>query len=383
MSPPSVKRGHAAGSMPPIGVRHGPRASLCDHRGVPASDASRATSCKPREVARDRRKAFAVIVLTCLGLVLLAAAPALNTHAAPLPDSGSELIAAVNALRASYGLAPYKVDPILMAVAQAQNNYSISIGSVTHYGPDGSRPRDQAIAAGYGGGATVFVSENIQEGTGLSPSGAVQAWTGDDPHLNTMIGSNYRDVGAGAGERAGVQYYTLIAGYVAGGFSANSTVPAGGITLPGLTGVQPVYATVTPQPDGSIVHVVQTGQTLWTIAAVYGVPLDELLKQNKLTQYSFIHAGDRIVIQGAVTPTATLSPTYTPPPPTATLSEATATRRPSSTPRATATSTPSPILSFSSTSPAGKAMIIAGVVMVVIGLVFGMLRGRSTAPSEH
>ncbi len=369
--------------MPPIGVGHEPRASLCDHRGVPASDASHATSCKPREVARARRKPFAVIALTCLGLILLAAASALNTHAAPRPDSASELIAAVNTLRASYGLAPYKVDPILMAVAQAQNNYSISIGSVTHYGPDGSRPRDQAIAAGYGGGATVFVSENIQQGTGLSPSGAVHAWTGDDPHLNTMIGSNYRDVGAGAGERAGVHYYTLIAGYVAGGFSANSTVPAGGITLPGLTGVQPVYATVTPQPDGSIVHVVQTGQTLWTIAAVYNVPLDELLKRNNLTQYSFIHAGDRIVIQGAVTPTATLSPTYTPVPSTATLSEATATWRPSSTPRSTATPTPSPILSFSTASPAGKAMIIAGVVMVVIGLVFGTLRGRSTAPGEH
>ena len=109
------------------------------------------TSCKPREVARARRKTFAVIALTRLGLVLLVAALPLKTLAAPRPDGASELVAAVNALRASYGLAPYNVDPILMAVAQAQNNYSISIGSVTHYGPDGSRPRDQAIAAGYGG----------------------------------------------------------------------------------------------------------------------------------------------------------------------------------------------------------------------------------------
>ncbi len=313
---------------------------------------------------------------------MVAALP-LKTHAAPRPDGASELLAAVNALRASYGLAPYNVDPILMAVAQAQNNYSISIGSVTHYGPDGSRPRDQAIAAGYGGGATVFISENIQQGSGLSPSGAVQAWTGDDPHLNTMIGSNYRDVGAGVGERAGVQYYTLIAGYVAGGFSANSTLPAGGITLPGLTGVQPVYATVTPLPDGSIVHVVQTGQTLWTIAAVYRVPLEELLKRNHLTQYSFIHAGDQIVIQGAVTPTASFSPTDTPAPPSVALSEATATWSPSSTPRISASPTPAPILSFSSANPAGAAMIIAGMVMVVIGLVFGLLRGRSTASGGH
>ena len=156
-----------------------------------------------------------------------------------------------------------------------------------------------------------------------------------------MIGSNYRDVGAGAGERDGVQYYTLIAGYVAGGFSANSTLPAGGITLPGLTGVQPVYATVTPMPDGSIVHVVQTGQTLWTIAAVYRVPLEELLKQNNLTQYSFIHAGDRIVIQGAVTPTASLSPTDTPAPLSVALTEATA-RGPLPPPLASAPPPPRP-----------------------------------------
>jgi uncharacterized protein YkwD/LysM repeat protein len=346
------------------------------------SDASNAPSCKPREFARPRRRPFAVVALTCLGLVLSGVTLALNADAAPRADRASELIAAVNALRASYGLSPYKVDPILMAVAQAQNNYSISIGSITHYGPDGSRPRDQAIAAGYGGGATVFVSENIQQGTGLSPSGAVQAWTGDAPHLNTMIGSNYRDVGAGAGERDGVYYYTLIAGYVAGGLSANSTVPAGGITLPGLTGVQPVYATVTPQADGSIVHVVQTGQTLWTIAAVYNVPLDELLKQNKLTQYSVIHPGDRIVIRESVTPTATQSPLYAPALPTASLSGATATRRPSSTPPPTGTATPSPILLFSSASPAGKAMLVVGAVMIVVGLVFGMLSGRRTPLKE-
>ena len=202
---------------------------MCIERASPLvsggarEDAWHATSCKPRQSrqcsAQDVHRPSRATSPGCWSC-WWPRSP--SRHSLPrAPDSASELVAAVNALRASYGLAPYNVDPILMAVAQAHNNYSISIGSVTHYGPDGSRPRDQAIAAGYGGGATVFISENIQQGSGLSPSGAVQAWTGDDPHLNTMIGSNYRDVGAGAGERDGVQYYTLIAGYVAGGFSAN------------------------------------------------------------------------------------------------------------------------------------------------------------------
>ena len=43
------------------------------------------------------------------------------------------------------------------------------------------------------------------------------------------------------------------------------------------------FAVSTPNPDGSIVHVVQSGQTLVGVANVYGIPLQDLLKLNNLS----------------------------------------------------------------------------------------------------
>jgi hypothetical protein len=213
---------------------------------------------------------------------------------------------------------PLLVDPILMQVAEEQNDYSISIGQITHYGPDGSRPREQAISAGYGGGATVFISENIVMGTGMTADQAVEVWTGDEPHLNTMLGQYYRDVGAGVGEADGMFYYTLMTGYVAGGLSAHSTVPSGDVGVAG--GFRPLLITSTAQADGSIVHIVEQGQALWTIAAIYGLDLDELLSLNGLTVDSLVQPGDRLIVAPGPTPTGTPAPTETisptPAPPT-------------------------------------------------------------------
>jgi LysM repeat protein len=290
----------------------------------------------------------------------------LTAAAAPPLDGASELIAAVNQFRSTYGMGPLNVDPILMAVAQAQNNYSISIGSITHFGPDGSRPKEQVIAAGYGGGATIFASENIVMGTGLTPAGAVQIWTGDEPHLNTMVGTYYRDVGAGAGQDDnGAFYYTLITAYVAGGYSANSTVPAGGINFPAVPA--PVIR-ATPQADGSIVHVVASGQTLWTIAAVYDVELEELLRLNDLSEGALLHPGDRVTVQG---PSSTSTPAVV-------FSPATATRRPSSptAPTARRTSTPTlrPSGPIAPGNPASWALIAGGLALLAVGVAFGLKR---------
>lgn len=255
-------------------------------------------------------------LLLAAGLALLAVTLLLGfspSEAAPRLQTASELIDTVNQFRASNGLGPLKLDPILMSVAQRQTDYSVSIGQLTHYGPDGSRPRDQAIAAGYGGGSTVFISENIAMGSGLTSAGAVEMWTGDEPHLNTMLGQYYRDVGAGVGESDGDFYFTLVTGYVAGGLSANSTVPAAGSGALTGGGPQPVV-TVTPQLDGSIVHVVEEGQTLWTVAAVYGIDLKQLLSLNGMTADSLVHPGDRLIVRAAPTATATTAPSATPSP---------------------------------------------------------------------
>jgi LysM repeat protein len=278
-----------------------------------------------------------------------------------------ELIAGVNSLRASYGLPPYRTNAILMSVAQAQSEWRAETGQTTHSGPGGSSPKSRAAAAGYGDGSTFFLSENIVDGTGMSPSEAVAWWTGDDPHLNTMIGPNYVDVGAGAAESGGIWRYTLMAAYVAGGSSGAAGSSGSGSTASGAAPAAAILTTSTPQPDGSIVHVVGAGQTLWTIAAIYDVDLSELLALNGYTDTPLLHEGDEIIVRPAATATITPAPEPTETP----------TAAPSATPTITATvapATPTPTprlvqrLPLDTISPMSMAMIVIGAVLVLAGL---------------
>ncbi len=229
-----------------------------------------------------------------------------------------QVIALVNQVRASYGLPALQANSALMAAAQGHSDYQASIGSTTHSGQGGSSPLQRAMAAGYGGGAKVYVSENIYSGNNASPSQAVNWWTGDGIHLQTMINPNATDAGAGVAQSGSTVYYTLLVGYVAGSPGSGSGAPPAASETKAPT--KPPFIpliTSTPNADGSIVHVVQAGQALWNIAAIYNIPLAELLALNGLTENSFIYPGDKILIRkGEPTPTATEPPTPTP---TATL----------------------------------------------------------------
>ncbi len=291
--------------------------------------------------------------------------------------SASELIQLVNQLRAANGLPAYQVNRALMAAAQAHSEYQASIGSVTHSGPGGTRPRDRAIAAGYGGGGTVFISENIAGGRGLTPQQAIQWWQGDSLHINTMLSSSYQDVGAGVAEANGVVYYTLDVGYVAGVASPPQEsapgTPTGGGGAPTVTAqvIIPVQV-ATPRSDGSIVHVVQTGQALWNIAAAYKVPLTDLLALNGLTDTSFIYPGDKILVRP---PQATATPSPTPTPTPAPTSTPRPSRTPTSAPVATQTLTPGLTSPSASTSPpAATDPLLVGIgVLATLGTALVLL----------
>jgi LysM repeat protein len=128
-------------------------------------------------------------------------------------------------------------------------------------------------------------------------------------------------------------YYTLDVGYIAGGSSSGSGSTGSGATA--APGVAPATAVAffpvivaTPGPDGSVVHTVQPGQTLWAIAATYKIQLAELLALNGMTDNSYIFPGDQLIIkppqagaepavtltQESVQPTPTRRPTRTPAP---------------------------------------------------------------------
>ncbi len=259
-------------------------------------------------------------------------------QAAPAAEyTAQQLIQEVNALRLAQGLPAYQVNPILMQIAQSHANYMAAIGQVTHYGPNGERPYQRALAAGYplagdlsqGG----FFSENIIGGTGLSPKAAVQAWQGDAPHLNTMLSANLQEIGAGVAVRDGYYYYVIDCARPTTSGTPQPYTPGPGLPAPGTLSpsefIMPVY-TVTPQPDGRVIHTVQSGQTLWSIAIAYGVKIEDLQRLNNLSGNT-IYEGQKLFI--------TRLPTATPTPPPPTL---TPTLWPTATLPPTGTFTPSP-----------------------------------------
>ncbi len=300
---------------------------------------------------RERARLLPLSVLCSLVALALG-----RGRAVAQADCAYSLIDEVNSLRASYGLAPFTVDPILMGVVQAQTDYRVaSGGAYGHLGPNGERPRDRAAAAGYGGGMTFFLSENIIEGTDLTVSEAVQWWTGDDPHLNTMIGANYRDIGAGCGWSGNYAYYTINTGYVAGGYSSSGyyTTP-----VPGAPAAAPFFL-ATPAPDGSIVHTVAAGQTLWTIAAYYDVDLDVLRSLNGFGDTPILHPGDEVIVRAPDS-----SPT--PSPAASRMSPTRTAQAPTTRPTAIATSSPEPEAPL----PAESSSL--SVVLISIGAVLAL-----------
>ncbi len=294
----------------------------------------------------------------------------LPIHSAPV-YSANDVIVEINALRASNGLPAYEEDATLMQIAQAHSDYQASIGTVTHFSADGSRPFQRALAAGYplagdlsAGG---FFSENIDAGNNLSPAGVVRAWMGDSIHQATMLSPNLTDVGAGVAVAEGITYYTLDAGA-----SKNSAVstpqPAGGSTpIPGTAGTlgltTPVV-TSTPKEDGSISHEVQPGEALWSIALAYGISVDELKRLNGLDTNDIYEGQVLLIRRRAGTQTAT------PEAPTATVTigvpVSTSTARP--TTRATFTTTPVPA------PPATRqgSGLMAGIILTAALLAAGV-----------
>jgi uncharacterized protein YkwD/LysM repeat protein len=315
------------------------------------------------------------LVFTFVLMVISTPLTAISASPADSPNASTayELIDAVNALRAAHGLAPYQSNTILMGIAQSQAEYMAAIGvSNTHFDAQGRRPYQRALAAGYmvagdlSNGSPGWFSESVTGGSALSAQEAVDAWMGDAAHQGTMLSEVFRDVGAGVAVVGNTNYYCLDAGLSTGGTPVAYTPPAP------LHPITPTIVPNTPNADGSIIHIVQSGDTLGSISNAYKIPLDDILKLNNLTLKSTIYLEQQITIRGTNTPTAT-QPTSTPTiPPTHTP-------QPTSTATSTATAipptpTPSPGLPV---SEAGKiAAIITVSALLLAGLVAFLGRKR-------
>ncbi|MBK8021416.1 MAG: LysM peptidoglycan-binding domain-containing protein [Chloroflexi bacterium] len=253
----------------------------------------------------------------------------------------------MNTYRASLGLSRLVTSSALMVAAQRHAAWMAVNYTYSHSGEGGSRPQDRASAAGFSGS----VSENVAGGTWATPAEAVFFWDQSSVHRSTMRLTGATHIGGGFAANSEQRLFVLLIGSMpgqaplptgaplAGGTPAIDFTPPPGMVwesdgvqhrqsdyVPSAPGtldyieptvvayVMPFESILRSEPglDGSVVHVVEAGQTAWAIAARYGVEVADLLAINHLPESPILHPGEEIIIQlgeGQVPPPAPTSPT--------------------------------------------------------------------------
>jgi len=232
-------------------------------------------------------------------------------------DSATTVINTINTLRAQSGLAALQSHASLMLIAQQHSQYQASIGTWTHLSADGSRPIDRAYAAGFGEGATIFISENVAYGQNASIMEIINGPWNDPDHHHTMYNPSAKYIGAGGAYSGDLVFYTVDTGYWVGDPAPTPENPA--LSSTPSSSLEPSAVPVvvsTPMSDGTVKHIIAGGQSLWTIAAVYNITLEELRELNGLEPDAIMSLGDEIIIHPSYTPTNTpigqASPTLPP-----------------------------------------------------------------------
>ena len=217
------------------------------------------------------------IIISLVSLCLLFFSPSQGVEAQA--GTAFEVLVEINNLRAANGMAPLVENQYLNWAAQNHANWIASTGLGGHTGEGGSDAQARALAVGYGEGAQVWVTENWARGFGLTAFECVHSsWKPSAPHIGNILTTRHDEFGAGVAlDSAGATIYVVNFGHVTG-----STIPTQSISVPtGPTAtfaplIQPV-TTSTPQGDGTVVHVVQFGQSLWAIVDAYDITPEEKL----------------------------------------------------------------------------------------------------------
>ena len=224
-----------------------------------------------------------------------------------------ELIAAMNTLRMSYGLPALIEDPIVNAVAQSTAQIMADTLASWHIG--GAPERIQA--AGYGGGAKVYATENFAVGGDGITIDQIMVYWADESHMLPAVKPYYCHVGAGTARASnGMTYFVLQAAYVAGQQCAATTYPTNPDQPgPGGTPVVPVVPMIIvpvevaeADENGRVIHEVKPGQSFWSIAVAYQVTIKDILQANNLSESYKLQIGDELNIpvpgtEGVPTPT--------------------------------------------------------------------------------
>ena len=198
-------------------------------------------------------------------------------------------------------------------------------GQTTHSRPGGTTYTQQLLTLGFplAGDLSLggFRAENIfNSGSPLVWDGVPPAWQ-DSDHMNTMLSQNFTHIGAGVSQGSDGYFYAVDTAAATGngqmqeststiiGSTSNSSSEAAGVSQY-MVGV----VKSTALPNGDVIHAVQYGQTLWSIAIEYGTTIKNIQALNNLGEDLVVYQGQALLVQKAATqpapelPTATMLP---------------------------------------------------------------------------
>ena len=226
--------------------------------------------------------------------------------------SAWDLIGLINGQRGGYGLSPLATDQALMNCAQSTAQTMADYQMSWHIGDVSGR----VAQFGYNNGGRAYATENFA--TGPSTLDQIAAVWSDATHQIASSGGKYCHIGAGVAEANGVTYYVIQAAYPATGtgcgYSGSGSASGGspgagsGGTGAGGTGTLPVFdmsqiiasiKIAEPDADGNTYHVVQNGQSLWSIASAYGVKIEDVAAWNNIKDPAAIALNQKLLIPSA------------------------------------------------------------------------------------
>jgi uncharacterized protein YkwD/LysM repeat protein len=314
-------------------------------------------------------------------LLVLSLSPCGKALASPSAEddlpTAAQVIEAVNALRSNRGLSALSVHPVLMQVAQAEAN-GIANGLGGHWRPTGLTLGQWLISLGYplSGDLTQdgYRSENWI--AAKSAKSAIDTWKGDAVHANTMLSPDRSDIGVGIAVSDQV-YIVLITALQtpSGAMQAGAyLILTQAISSPGAAKgfmpsqyINPVVLS-TARPNGDVIHKIQYGQSLWSIAIAYNTTINQIRAWNNLGEETTVYEGQVLLVQRNATQ----------PPPATSTAQATASipvrtdtpALPTASP--TMTRQPSPTASAEN-DPAGTVPIGLRVGIIAAAIVLGGL----------
>lgn len=229
-----------------------------------------------------------------------------------------EVVEAVNALRVSEGLSPLSAHSALMQAAQIEAD-GIAGGLSGHWRPENLTLGQWLLSLGY-----PLAGDLLQDGyrsenwvAASSAEEAVLAWQGDDVHTNTMLSQYRSDMGVGVAVGDEVYIVLITALRTRDGKMQSTAFPmltqlasTSSFIADGTQVSQFVAPVVlcTARPDGDVIHKVQHGQSLWSIAIAYNTTINQICAWNNLGQDTIIYEGQNLLIQKGATQPATASP---------------------------------------------------------------------------